>query len=443
MCKREFTLRFILLYLYAAVVGNDAGAQFQVTEDHPVANRQAFSLESSVFRYKFKNNSNQPIVIVAPTETSECEVSDFEKRPILPGREATIKITCRWHSFGGREGYRRTPVRIGIAPKGEIVLNPSAMIYRPDAYTRDQDSCVARKKLNCTNGVRKIRRLCVNGLGSKGFEPKAKAVLNEFFCSGSTFERLSVKTADDLTKKLNDILENSCDMIEAIAINGHGKSGTQATNEDSISLHNVEQIFQSGKYECLLTQKSRLLFGGCNVGNGCIGRLFLLAAGDALAPKQKEVVVMAASTYSSSLVQGGISRTGSVNGSDLVLTKRGKDFEFRFDGLVTKNAKTIPQSCASECESREAQLLAADKVLTTCKDKKNKSFFQQISGLGHQFLRKCASYKDSNISTAEFFQGLGITSPRLMKESMYSAYNDDTLLMIKELCACSSSPNAF
>jgi hypothetical protein len=124
-----------------------------------------------------------------------------------------------------------------------------------------------------------------------------------------------------------------------------------------ISRTSVDELFKHGRYECMLTEKPRLIFGGCSVGKGCEGRLFMAAAAESLAPT-KAVEVTAADAFALSGGSRIFSRTGSINGRDIVLSKKGLEEHWKFRGLRPGSASALGEVCQDEIEETVTQMRA-------------------------------------------------------------------------------------
>lgn len=66
--------------------------------------------EECVFSYKFINIGNEPLIIISAHTTCGCDVAEWPKEPIMPGKSGVIK-------------YKYDSYRIGVFHKSTTVIS--------------------------------------------------------------------------------------------------------------------------------------------------------------------------------------------------------------------------------------------------------------------------------------------------------------------------------
>jgi hypothetical protein len=84
-------------------------------------------------------------------------------------------------------------------------------------------------------------------------------------------------------------LADDCMRIESLGIMSHGNVGYLLIGSDGVSVRNLEEAFGHGLH-CIMSPNASIEIGGCNVGRGCRGGEFMLAAADLLLPGGGKIV---------------------------------------------------------------------------------------------------------------------------------------------------------
>jgi len=318
------------------------------------------------FEYTVTNSKNVPIVIQSTKDvfSNGCAISNFTQSPILPGKQGKITLKCKWNQKTDSPSFLSQSVPITLFPAGEFKVKVEGHLFDPESYSLKQDACGNKRKAKCQDMFpRKKLKLCFVG---SNMEDEWRTNITPF--CGSSFKRIVVKSQKEIAKVLDDTLEKSCDLLDTVAIYDHGSPGTQHLDNSDL---NVQTLFGGGKYSCMLSPTPRIIFGGCQIGTTCEGRLFMYEAARSLSSKD-EVTVLATNDYGSNLTSGWTSRTGSVNGVDLVLHSKPTVDTWDFEGLATggKKPKSLASMCGDSCKSQMKNLLEIqDKLKNHCSNK--------------------------------------------------------------------------
>lgn len=74
---------------------------------------------------------------------------------------------------------------------------------------------------------------------------------------------------------------DTCTRIVSLGIMSHGNVGYLQIGSDGVSVHNIDDVFGHG-LNCVMSPDASVEIGGCNVGRGCSGGDFMLAAASRL-----------------------------------------------------------------------------------------------------------------------------------------------------------------
>lgn len=238
---------------------------------------------------------------------------------------------------------------------------------------------------------------------------RTKMVLNQA-CDGA--EIIKIKTGDAVTQKLEALSQSACSKVSSITFLSHGSEGALFIGKELIWREDdFKRIFKNGKYSKLLTPDAELVFTGCDVGRSCKGRLTMLAATQNLA-KDKPLKVYAANSKTVNLFTHLTSRTGSMNGSDLVFEQKLEKQSWTFEGLSDGEAMSLAQSCKADCSEQLKTIQELQKIThhKVCKNKNYSGIMQIFLADVQDLATRCSQAKvDHTWESGRFFNETKLT----------------------------------
>lgn len=342
--------------------------------------------------YEVTNTSKEPLIIVpekeALTQERGCQIQSATQEPVLPGKKGRIELVCKWNTTGKESSYRTTSPEFQISQGGVLrsyKATVKGMVYPEKYYSDETDTCGQARKIKCDpNKPREKLKYCFisaslakakdfNDPVLSGGDGMTKALANKMFCGDSTYTPISVSGLKDVQNKLNETLENTCAIVDTLAFQGHGDLGAQGVEQDIIrNQRDIDTVFGNGKYSCMLSQRPRVIFGGCRLAAGCEGQVLMQAVAQSLS-REKPVVVQAPTALHASYFSGISSKTGSVNGADMVLEYQAGDSKWKLQGLSApfRDPPQMIPSCLNTCSEHLAEVNRLIRIYDStpqCKD---------------------------------------------------------------------------
>ena len=223
-------------------------------------------------------------------------------------------------------------------------------------------------------------------------------------CDEDEYKKIYITDKSQIKDQLLNVTKDKCLKISNLVFYSHGSKGSMKFGKSTISYEkDYYEIFANPQIKNAIQKPLEVVITGCEFGRECKGRLSMHNLEKAL--NSNDIKIIAPNSNSSNVtLLFKTSKTGSINGSDLIYQKKDSLEKWTFEGLSSGEAMSLAQSCSTDCKDYMRKINEIKKITSTgaCEDKNYANIMQIYLTTVQQLAELCANVKvqpDWNIKT--------------------------------------------